>query len=748
MKQYASIDDTVYFWFAGNDTSGSGGDGASPAADVRLAGAAADAAPVYSPTPVLLSNAGYPAGAYEVAIVASAGNGFAADNTYAVFCTLAIDSQNPTGFVGSFDTKAVQANAIEIESADPTDTIRDSIVDDATRIDASAMNTLSGHDPGATLTKVGDAMGLSDDAITSAKYDESTAFPLKADDAGASQIARVGADGDTLETLSDQIDAVPTAAQNVDEFETQSQADPTGFHVNVKEINGTAQTANDVGGDVNEILLDTAVIGALGAGLTALPWNAAWDAEVQSEVNDALVVFFTSAAQLVDDIWDEILSGATHNISTSAGRRIRELGAYFITGGTAQTGSAYGITLAAGESATDHIFNRNLIVILAGTGAGQTRTIVDYNGTTKVAVVDRNWWVNPDATSEYSIIPDDTPLVADHGVATAGGNNTITIRSDASAINDTYAGSIMQIMAGTGRGQSRMIDSYNGTTRVVTICSTWVTNPDNTSVYVIMPYGVSQTCKISADPLADIKTQADDALTDIKLDHLIAVADGDDPVDNSIIAMMAASDGDWSGFAIADDSLEAIRDQGDAAWITGAGGSPPTTLQNTTIATLATQVSFTLTAGSADDDAYNGCIVVVEDSATATQKCIGRVLDYTGASKTITLEADPGVFTIAAGDTIDVIAVELTWNAATKALTDKSGFALSAAGIDAFLDEVIGDAVHATPNSVGAMLHAVYCRYMQKRTATDTEEKAYKLDDITELKAFTLSDAGGMSTRT
>ena len=113
MKQYAALDDTVYFWFAANDTSGSGGDGASPAADVRLAGAAADAAPVYSPTPTLLTHANYPAGAHEIAIAATAANGFAATNTYAVFCTLTIDSQNPTGFVGSFDLKPVQSNMIQ-----------------------------------------------------------------------------------------------------------------------------------------------------------------------------------------------------------------------------------------------------------------------------------------------------------------------------------------------------------------------------------------------------------------------------------------------------------------------------------------------------------------------------------------------------------------------------------------------------------------------------------------------------------
>lgn len=114
MKQYAALDDTIYFWFAANDTSGSGGDGATPAADVRLAGAAADTAPVHSPTPILLSHANYPAGAYEVAIAATSGNGFAANNTYAVFCTLAIDSQNPTGFVGSFDLKPIKANIIQI----------------------------------------------------------------------------------------------------------------------------------------------------------------------------------------------------------------------------------------------------------------------------------------------------------------------------------------------------------------------------------------------------------------------------------------------------------------------------------------------------------------------------------------------------------------------------------------------------------------------------------------------------------
>jgi hypothetical protein len=219
---------------------------------------------------------------------------------------------------------------------------------------------------------------------------------------------------------------------------------------------------------------------------------------------------FNTDNTIADQVWDEILTGAIHNIATSAGRRLRQIGALTITDGTAQAGAAYSITLAADESSIDHIFNRNLLVLLAGTGAGQTRTIVDYNGTTKVAVIDRDWWVSPDGTSEYSVLADDTPLVVDHGVAQDGGDTTITIRSSASSINNTYVGGIVTILAGTGAGQSQLINEYNGTTKVVTICTAWATNPNTTSVYVIVPYGVSRTGCISDGAL----TQLADAVWD------------------------------------------------------------------------------------------------------------------------------------------------------------------------------------------------------------------------------------------
>ena len=161
---------------------------------------------------------------------------------------------------------------------------------------------------------------------------------------------------------------------------------------------------------------------------------------------------------------------------------------------------------------------------LINTIIDRERTIVDFANGTKVAVVDRDWWITPDATSEYTIIPDDTPLVADHGVATAGTSNTITLRADASAIDSTYSDIIIFIMAGTGAGQAKLIDTYVGGTKVATIHGTWTTNPNNTSVYCMIASGLGHTVDIDPVALAQIKTQADTALSDVNLDDLIQLA--------------------------------------------------------------------------------------------------------------------------------------------------------------------------------------------------------------------------------
>ena len=49
-------------------------------------------------------------------------------------------------------------------------------------------------------------------------------------------------------------------------------------------------------------------------------------------------------------------------------------------------------------------------------------------------------------------------------------------------------------------------------------------------------------------------------LDEIKLDHLVAVADADDVVNDSIVGKLASTDGDWSNFSDTTDSLQSIRD--------------------------------------------------------------------------------------------------------------------------------------------------------------------------------------------
>jgi len=75
---------------------------------------------------------------------------------------------------------------------------------------------------------------------------------------------------------------------------------------------------------------------------------------------------------------------------------------------------------------------------------------------------------------------------------------------------------------------------------------------------------------------------------------------------------------------------------------------------------LTSQSLFTLTAGeaSANDDAYNGCVVVVTDQVTKIQKAVGHISDYTGATRTVTLHAVPlqTGYTMAIGDSVEIFA--------------------------------------------------------------------------------------------
>jgi hypothetical protein len=181
--------------------------------------------------------------------------------------------------------------------------------------------------------------------------------------------------------------------------------------------------------DLAAILADTAVIGAAGAGLTAIPWNASWDAQVESEVTDAL----TAAGILLDS--GTMQAGAT--------------------GSTA--------VLKVGGVSADDEWVESLVVITGGTGVGQARRIWDSTTVDDTVNIEPDWSTNPDATSTYTILSGarvslmlgamlgiadtvwDEDIVAAHGTADTAG---LLLRALGAVISQRTNNATLEAMIG------------------------------------------------------------------------------------------------------------------------------------------------------------------------------------------------------------------------------------------------------------------------------------------------------------
>jgi hypothetical protein len=96
-----------------------------------------------------------------------------------------------------------------------------------------------------------------------------------------------------------------------------------------------------------------------------------------------------ATAALVDLIWDEPLTGATHNVATSSGKRLRQTTAFQQIDSTVVDASATTTTFVTGlDSAVDDFYNDSMLVFTDGALAGQVRSIVDYVGATKTIILE------------------------------------------------------------------------------------------------------------------------------------------------------------------------------------------------------------------------------------------------------------------------------------------------------------------------------------------------------------------------
>jgi hypothetical protein len=173
----------------------------------------------------------------------------------------------------------------------------------------------------------------------------------------------------------------------------------------------------------------------------------------------------TDIDTVADAVWDEVLTGATHNVANSAGRRLRQIDAAFeVHSGTAQAGAAGTITLDTGASATNDIYNGDRIIITEGTGAQEHGIVIDYDGGTKVATMAENWVVTPDATSVFEVVPADVDIESvNHATQTAGDLAALittldTVADAVKAVTDALpdAGALTTLQADTDDIQTRL----------------------------------------------------------------------------------------------------------------------------------------------------------------------------------------------------------------------------------------------------------------------------------------------------
>jgi len=181
--------------------------------------------------------------------------------------------------------------------------------------DAVWDEAIAGHlTAGSTGAALNGATAPTAAAVADAVWDEALAGHLSAGSTGEALNA-AGAAGDPWTTTLPGAYAGAQAGKMLSDILTDTaEIGAAGAGLTALASAANLATVDTV---VDSILLDTAEIGAAGAGLTAVPWNAAWDAEVQSECTDALNAYDPPTKAELDSAVAPLATAA--NLATVAG---------------------------------------------------------------------------------------------------------------------------------------------------------------------------------------------------------------------------------------------------------------------------------------------------------------------------------------------------------------------------------------------------------------------------------------------
>jgi hypothetical protein len=187
---------------------------------------------------------------------------------------------------------------------------------------------------------------------------------------------------------------------------------------------GAAVTCDEVGttrfysGDMPAITAGTYQVVFYDSAITPVSGGViAWNGTSEILINDLSTA---TTAGIADAVWDEVLTGATHNIATSAGRRLRILDEERIIA-EGQTVSATTNTITLEPIGTLCV-GQTIVVTDQDTGDKQVRFILAFDTGTNTATVDTQWCDIPTAGDEYLLTTVRDPLVTrgDHPAGTVG----------------------------------------------------------------------------------------------------------------------------------------------------------------------------------------------------------------------------------------------------------------------------------------------------------------------------------------
>ena len=278
----------------------------------------------------------------------------------------------------------------------------------------------------------------------------------------------------------------PTAAAIVNEWETQSQLDPTGFHVNVLEVNGTAQTANDNGADINTLITQ---IGTAGAGLTDLGgMSTAMKAEVNAECDTALTDYDAVVpADLPTNFADLSITLTTGRVDVAS------------IGGTSQTANDNGADINAILADTNELqgdwANGGRLDLILDARASQTTADAietdtqDIQSRIPAALVSGRMSSDAVAISGSTEAADNLEASAETIVVAAAATGTLSTTQMTTNLtevtDDHYNGRIIIWTSGVLQDQATDITDYDGGTKLLTYTAT-TEAPSNGDTFVIV----------------------------------------------------------------------------------------------------------------------------------------------------------------------------------------------------------------------------------------------------------------------